>query len=753
MVSTIKKLDRDVSLRLRSQVFVASIPWAVREIVQNSVDADASDVKVTVDLTSLSFVVTDDGKGIHPDDLSLIGSQYCTSKLDNLEELKGISTYGFRGEALHSISKVSHTVLITKSRDYNATWERVLYGDNSIRMFEGKKNFFGVDVMPYTRDTSGCTVIVGDMMHNLPVRRKILLSEPHYRIFSQIKEDIFQILVQHPTMKISVSFKAVTGEYKKLLESPGVYHSRKSEVLTQLLRNVFGSVVPSNTLKSISLTFKKISINGLISKCPMRIRNIQFIYINGRRYKDEGFLKAIDSLFRSAGYGYGGQIVTSVKSVGTPHRFYPLFVLDIKSPQNINDLVQNPSKLVITPTFQNVINPLIMKTLNSFLILQGYTTPSTLLTRGSSKGDLPSINSTDEFSEQGSSNLTALRSTPVTRTRLHLSKIRAARLKDVEILGRFDALQQQVAPKPTFKPPLFGTTYGIPQLTSRKNSRSGDWLDIPNSCTRQMGGCSHFKVKYSNHETNIERLQLRACSVIGQLDKKFILLKVPATTGVDVDNSMKLFILDQHACDERIKLESFLQDFICNALNNSLFSQPIVENPVDITTAEAHLFEHYSREMRKWSIFYSIKEEETGSFRITIESLPDILLERYKKDTTFLKDALLQHFTELEMRIRNTLPNPATHREELKSTKWWKCIDSIPTVIREVLNSKACRSAIMFGDSLTTTECSILVKKLSNCHNPFYCAHGRPSVVPLTELQTTSLNAHPYIQQAADYLV
>ena len=152
--------------------------------------------------------------------------------------------------------------------------------------------------------------------------------------------------------------------------------------------------------------------------------------------------------------------------------------------------------------------------------------------------------------------------------------------------------------------------------------------------------------------TNVERLQLHACSVIGQLDKKFILLKVPQITGVDVDNSMKLLILDQHACDERIKLESFLQDFICNALNNSLFSQPIVENPVNITTTEAHLFEHYSKEMRKWGIFYSIKEEETGGFRVTIESLPDILLERYKKDITFLKDALLQHFTELEMRIK-----------------------------------------------------------------------------------------------------
>ena len=753
MVPTIKKLDRDVSLKLRSQVSVASITSAVREIVQNSVDADASDVKVTLDLTSLSFIVTDNGKGIHPDDLMLIGSQYCTSKLDNLGELQGISTYGFRGEALHSIAKVSHTVLITKGRDYNATWERVLYGDNSICMFEGKKNFFGVDIIPYTRDTSGSTVIVGDMMYNLPVRRKILLSEPHYKIFNQIKEDMFQILVRYPTLKISVGYRTVNGEYKKLLESPGVFHSRKSEVLTQLLRNVFGSIVPSNTLKSVSLTFKEISINGLISKCPTRIRNIQFMYINGRRYKDDSLLKAIDSLFRSAGYGYGGQILTNVKSVGTPHRFYPLFVLDIKSPQSINDLVQNPSKIVINPTFQDVINPLIMRALNSFLTLQGYTTHSTLLTGGLSKSDLPSMNSTDKDDEQGSSNLTPQRPTPLTRARLHLSKIRAAKLTDVEIFGRFDGLQQQIAPKAVFKPPSFGTTYGIPQSTNKKNLSAGNWLDIPNPCNIRLGDCSHFGVKYANYETNIERLQLHVCSVISQIDKKFILLKVPPTAGTGADNSMKLFILDQHACDERIKLESSLQDFICNVLNNSLFSQPIVENPVGITTTEAHLFEHYSEEMRRWGVFYSIREEGTGNFRLIMESLPDILLERYKKDIAFLKDALLQHFTELEMRIRNPLPNPATHREELQSMKWWKCIDSIPTMIREVLNSKACRSAIMFGDSLTLTECSILVKRLSNCHNPFYCAHGRPSVVPLTELKTASKNVHPYIQQAVDYLV
>lgn len=61
-------------------------------------------------------------------------------------------------------------------------------------------------------------------------------------------------------------------------------------------------------------------------------------------------------------------------------------------------------------------------------------------------------------------------------------------------------------------------------------------------------------------------------------------------------------------------------------------------------------------------------------------------------------------------------------------------MDVMPRAVRRVLNSKACRGAIMFGDELDDAQCKTLVSDLAECEHPFICAHGRPSVAPLAKL-------------------
>lgn len=72
--------------------------------------------------------------------------------------------------------------------------------------------------------------------------------------------------------------------------------------------------------------------------------------------------------------------------------------------------------------------------------------------------------------------------------------------------------------------------------------------------------------------------------------------------------------------------------------------------------------------------------------------------------------------------------------------KWLSCIQGCPKGILDIVNSKACRGAIMFNDELSVAQCRDLVQQLSQCTFPFQCAHGRPSIVPLTILEQPTLS-------------
>ena len=124
MSQHIRKLDSDVSERLKSQACTVSLASAVREIVQNSVDAHATTIDVMIDLPNLSFAVYDDGIGLTRSDLNILATQNYTSKIRKMNDLVTMNTYGYRGDALYSISNVSKLFVCSKKKDYNSAWMR-----------------------------------------------------------------------------------------------------------------------------------------------------------------------------------------------------------------------------------------------------------------------------------------------------------------------------------------------------------------------------------------------------------------------------------------------------------------------------------------------------------------------------------------------------------------------------------------------------------------------------------------------------
>ncbi|PBP16978.1 hypothetical protein BUE80_DR012276, partial [Diplocarpon rosae] len=247
-----------------------------------------------------------------------------------------------------------------------------------------------------------------------------------------------------------------------------------------------------------------------------------------------------------------------------------------------------------------------------------------------------------------------------------------------------------------------------------------------------------FKESSSGIGERIFKDALTRAEVISQVDKKFILVKLRnhASPAQDDDDSM-LVLIDQHAADERIRIEALMQE-LCAVPSSEPGTDPApkilttrLENPLNIEflSKEIKLLDLHRTHFANWGILYTFPPHEPKSTtqRVTVFCLPAGILERCKLDPRLLVDLIR---TEIH---KNPCRPPSPNCNPLSSGPgdWIRRIHGCPQGILDMLNSRACRSAIMFNDVLTKRQCEAVVERLSRCRFPFVCAHGRPSLVPI----------------------
>lgn len=244
--------------------------------------------------------------------------------------------------------------------------------------------------------------------------------------------------------------------------------------------------------------------------------------------------------------------------------------------------------------------------------------------------------------------------------------------------------------------------------------------------------------------TNTGRLSKRALAkakVIAQVDRKFVLIKMAMVQddGHNCDDGssklpdeVALVLVDQHAADERCQVERLYQE-MCEARTVRL-PKPI---HFEISAQEARLFRRCQKFLASWGFHYEMKtaastrEKATGSNgedfeRIVVAALPELIAERCRAEPSVLIDLLR---TDIWARAEGGgVSIPDMHHD------WLAKISTCPKAVVDMLNSRACRSAIMFNDELSVAECTALVVRLARCNFPFQCAHGRPSMVVLGKL-------------------
>lgn len=276
---------------------------AVKELIENALDADARTIHVrVVDAGQRLIEVRDDGCGMSPEDAIACLDRHATSKIRTIEDLYRATSLGFRGEAIPSIASVSRFRISTGSDDSGRTLIEV----------EGGR------LIKQTTEAGprGTTVVVEDLFFNTPARLKFQKTQTTE--LGLISELVARYAVVNPHVRFTLEH----GD-NVLLESPG------DDDLHSALAAVWGRETV-RTLIPIETVRDGIRLRGLVSPPHLTrpTRNQQWIFANGRPIKNRALFSAIDTAFRQL----------------TPERRYPIAVLFLDIEPGRVDMNVSPTK-------------------------------------------------------------------------------------------------------------------------------------------------------------------------------------------------------------------------------------------------------------------------------------------------------------------------------------------------------------------------------------------------------------------------
>ncbi|MCL4147764.1 UNVERIFIED_CONTAM: hypothetical protein GTU68_014746 [Idotea baltica] len=318
-------------LHLANQIAAGEVierPASVlKELIENSLDAGATDIIVHIEGAGSKLIrVQDNGHGIHPDDLALALSRHATSKLSSTEQLSQISSLGFRGEALPSISSISQLTLSSKQASNEHAWQYQAHNE----------------VLLPTTHPEGTTIEVRDLFFNMPARRHFLKGD---------KTELNHILTTLNRLALSQFDTAFSGTFAHSndLKLPA---AKTSEQRQQRIAKICGKPFLNHSLY-ITQTFDDIELQGWIASDEGHRpqTDVQYFFINGRVIRD----RLINHAIRQA---YVNRI---------PEGRYPAFVLYLTMPLDRIDINVHPTKHEVRFRDGRLIHGLINKAIQEAL--------------------------------------------------------------------------------------------------------------------------------------------------------------------------------------------------------------------------------------------------------------------------------------------------------------------------------------------------------------------------------------------------
>lgn len=279
----------------------------VKEMIENSVDAGAKNITVEIKNGGSTYIrITDDGCGIEKGEIKKVFVSHATSKISDKEDLNSISTLGFRGEAMASISAVAKVELLTKSENENIGTRYEISGGEEISL-----------------DDAGCpkgtTIVVRDIFYNTPARMKFLKKDVTEG--NAVAGIVDRMAISHP----EISFRFIRDGKQTLITSG-------NGELVSAIYSVFGKEV-SESLIPVDYSYENMKLTGFASKpaSSRKSRAMQFFFINGRLIKSQTAMAALEQAYKNS------------IMVGR----FPMCVLNIEINPSLVDVNVHPAKIEV----------------------------------------------------------------------------------------------------------------------------------------------------------------------------------------------------------------------------------------------------------------------------------------------------------------------------------------------------------------------------------------------------------------------
>ncbi|MBM7094261.1 DNA mismatch repair endonuclease MutL [Bacillus sp. H-16] len=614
----IRKLDDQLSNKIAAGEVVERPASVVKELVENAIDADSTQIRVDLSEGGLASIrVLDNGKGIEEDDLETAFFRHATSKIKNDRDLFHISTLGFRGEALPSIASVSHLTLTTSTGE----------GEGRFISFQGGKTT-DKGKAPARKGTE---VTVENLFFNTPARLKYLRTI--HTELGHTTDVINRLALAHP----GISFELYHNE-KTLIKTNG------NNDRLRVIASIYGTEVAKNMLK-IEASSLDFSVEGYIAKPEITRSNRSYIslLINGRFVKNFAVSRAIHE-------GYH-----TLLPVGR----HPVVVLSVTMDPILIDVNVHPSKLEVRLSKEQELTELIAETIKD-------TFKKTTL--------IPDVKKTParkQKSEQVPLRFSGAAKNPVMKSHQEEVSDKPVIRNDEEpkpepetetLLEPLEPKRQEPEPHPA-----------EPQITTPE-------VKIQAEQVRETVSGHAEETKAKEDADGL----MPTLYPIGQLHGTYIMAQ----------NDEGLYIIDQHAAQERIKYEYFREKV---GEVDPRLQDLLVPLTFEFTQKEESLILANEDSLRAVGVILEPFGQRTYLLRAHPVWLP-------KGE----EESLLREMIDLV--IDGKAVDVAKMREEAA-----------------ILMS--CKAAIKANRYLRQDEMYKLLETLRTCEEPYTCPHGRPIVL------------------------
>lgn len=327
----IQRLDSLLANQIAAGEVVERPSAVVKELLENSLDAGASCIAIELEKAGVQLIrVRDDGRGIEKEDLILALSRHATSKIFTLDDLESVTTLGFRGEALASISSVSRLVLSSATAGQSSGWKIKTEGHTEPAQLEPAAH------------PRGTTVEVRDLFFNTPARRKFLRSEKTE--LEHIEEMVRRIALSHFAVEISLKH-----QQRMLYQLPIAIATEEKE---QRIADILGKEFIENAL-AMEVQASGLRLWGWIG-LPTFSRSqtdMQYFYVNGRNVRDKVLMHAAKQAYHDVMF----------------NNRYPAFVLYLEIDPRTVDVNVHPSKSEVRFRDSRLVHDFVMRGLQTSL--------------------------------------------------------------------------------------------------------------------------------------------------------------------------------------------------------------------------------------------------------------------------------------------------------------------------------------------------------------------------------------------------